>query len=94
MQSAEKNSIKKFPHLGLPWWLSSKESVCNAGDTGSIPGSERSPGEGQPTRVFFPEDGLNILVSLIALHREGRAWPVKESGCNNTPLTPEVLNSI
>ena len=78
----------------LPWWLSSKESVCNAGDTGSIPGSERSPGEGQPTRVFLPEDGLNILVSLIALHREGRAWPVKESGCNNTPLTPEVLNSI
>ena len=29
-------------HFGLPWWLSSKESVCNAGDlgdTGSIPGS-------------------------------------------------------
>ena len=34
---------------GLPWWLSSKESTCNAGDTdftGSIPGSGRSPGEG------------------------------------------------
>ena len=29
----------------LPQWLSSKESTCNAGDTGSIPGSERSPGE-------------------------------------------------
>ena len=24
----------------------SKESTCNAGDPGSIPGSERSPGEG------------------------------------------------
>ena len=23
-----------------------KESVCNAGDLGSIPGSERAPGEG------------------------------------------------
>jgi len=33
------------PVQGLPWWLSGKESVCNAGDVGSIPGSGRSPGE-------------------------------------------------
>ena len=31
---------------GLPWWLSGKESACNAGDRGSIPESERYPGEG------------------------------------------------
>ena len=31
---------------GLPWWLSSIESTCNAGDTGLIPGSGRLPGEG------------------------------------------------
>ena len=31
---------------GPPWWLSGKESTCNAGDDGSIPGLERSPGEG------------------------------------------------
>jgi len=30
----------------LPWLLSSKESACNAGDMGLIPGSGRSPGEG------------------------------------------------
>ena len=33
----------------LPLWLSSKESACNAGDTGDtglIPGSGRSPGGG------------------------------------------------
>ena len=24
---------------GLPWWPSGKESACNAGDPGSIPGS-------------------------------------------------------
>ena len=29
---------------GFPQWLSSKESACNAGDTGSIPRSGRSPG--------------------------------------------------
>ena len=28
----------------LPWWLSSKESACNAGDLGSILGSGRSHG--------------------------------------------------
>ena len=32
--------------LELPWWLSGKESACNAGDAGSIPGSGRSPGGG------------------------------------------------
>ena len=32
--------------LELPWWLSGKESACNAGDAGSIPGSGRSPGKG------------------------------------------------
>ena len=43
-----------------PWWLSGKESVCSAGevgDSGSIPGLGRSPGEGngnQPTPVFLP----------------------------------------
>ena len=31
---------------GLPWWLSGKESACNAGDLGLIPGLRRSPGEG------------------------------------------------
>ena len=31
---------------GLPWWLSGKESACNAGDIGSIPGLGRCPGEG------------------------------------------------
>ena len=32
---------------GLPWWLSGKESAFNAGDTSTIPGSGRSPGEGK-----------------------------------------------
>ena len=32
--------------LGLPWWLSGKEHVCQAGDKGLIRGLGRSPGEG------------------------------------------------
>lgn len=31
---------------GLPWWLSNKESTCNARDVGSVPWPGRSPGEG------------------------------------------------
>ena len=30
----------------LPRWLRGKESACNAGDMGLIPGSRRFPGEG------------------------------------------------
>ena len=32
--------------MGLPRWLSGKESSYDAGDAGLIPGSGRSPGEG------------------------------------------------
>ena len=33
-------------YMRIPQWLSGKESACNAGDLGLIPGSERSLGEG------------------------------------------------
>ena len=32
--------------MGFPGHSTGKESACNAGDSGSIPGSGRSPGEG------------------------------------------------
>ena len=32
--------------MGFPGSSDGKEFTCNAGDVGSIPGSERSPGEG------------------------------------------------
>ena len=40
-------------YLGLPQWLSGKESAFSAGDTGSIPGSGRSPGEGNGNRLQY-----------------------------------------
>ena len=33
-------------HKGFPGGSDGKASVCNAGDLGLIPGSERCPGEG------------------------------------------------
>ena len=43
-------------HSGLPWWLSGKESICNAGDArdvGTIPGLGRSPGEGNDNPLQY-----------------------------------------
>ena len=36
---------------GLPWWLSGKESACNVGDLGLIPGLRRSPGGGHGNQL-------------------------------------------
>ena len=42
--------------LGFPCGSAGKESACNVGDLGSIPGLGISPGEGKglPTPVFWP----------------------------------------
>ena len=45
----EKNSLKCIKLLGFPESSVDKEFACNAGDTGSIPGLGRSPGEGKAT---------------------------------------------
>ena len=43
-------------HKGLPWWFSSKESVCNVGATRNmslIPGLARSPGGGHGNSLQY-----------------------------------------
>ena len=39
---------------GFPSGSDGKQSACNAGDLCSVPGSGRSPGDGNPTPVFLP----------------------------------------
>ena len=39
--------------VGLPGGSDSKESACNAGDLGSVPGSGRSPGEGNGNPLLY-----------------------------------------
>ena len=39
--------------MGLPWWFSGKESCCNAGDVGLIPGLGGSPGGGKGNPVQY-----------------------------------------
>ena len=54
---------------GFPGGPDGKESACNAGDPDPIPGSGRSPGEGngEPTPVFLTEKihGLRSLAGYI-----------------------------
>ena len=40
-----KHKTSHHANLWLPRWLSGKESACQAGDMGSIPGLGRSPGK-------------------------------------------------
>ena len=53
--------------MGFPCGSAVKESACNVGDLGLIPGLGRSPGEGTP--VFWPRESHG-LYSL---------WGYKES---------------
>ena len=50
-----------YAFIRLPWWLSGKESSCNAGDVGSIPGLGRSPGGGlgNPLQDFCLENPMD-----------------------------------
>ena len=52
----------------LPWWLRCKESACNAGDLGLIPGLERSPGEGNgyPLQYSGLENSMDSIVRGVA----------------------------
>ena len=43
--------------MGFPGGIDYKESACDAGDPGSIPGLGRSPEEGNENPLFYPYRG-------------------------------------
>ena len=60
--------------MGFPGGSDSKESACNAGDQGLIPGLERSPEEEKaPTPVFLPGEshGQRSLAGYSPSGRKG-----------------------
>ena len=57
--------------LGFPGGSAGKESACNAGDLGSIPGSERAPGEG---------NGNPLQYSCLENPMDGGAWQATDPG--------------
>ena len=54
----------------LPCGSDGKESVCNVGDLGSIPGLGRSPGgeNGKPLLYSCPENSMDRGVGQAAVH--------------------------
>ena len=61
-------------------WSDSKESACNAGDLGSIPGSGRSPGKGNgyPLKCSCLENsmdrGAHSRLQSMGLQKVGHNW--------------------
>ena len=61
----------------LPWWLrESKASACNAGDPSLIPGSGRSPGEGNGNRLQYSclENPMDREACWATVHGVAKSW--------------------
>ena len=56
---------------GFPGGSVGKESACNMGDLGSIPGSGRSPGEGNSYLLQY--SGLENSMDCI-VHKVAKSW--------------------
>ena len=72
-----KCSLKK--NLKIPWWLNSKDSACSAearGDAGLIPGSGRSPGEGNgnPLQCFCLGNPMDRGAWRGTVRRVTKSW--------------------
>ena len=82
--------MTKIESMGFPGSSAGKESACNAGDLGSIPGSGRSPGEGigHPLQYSWAS-----FVALLVknLHAMQETW-VQSLGWED-PLEEERLST-
>ena len=64
-ESDIKDNEKTVIHVGFPGGSDGKASACNAGDPGLIPGSGRSPGEG---------NGNPLQYSCLENSMDGGPW--------------------
>ena len=60
---------------GLPWWLSVKDSICNTGEVGSVPGLGKSPeGEhGNPLQYSCLENPMDTGSWWATVHRDSKS---------------------
>ena len=67
--------LVRFPCSGFPWWLS-KESACNPGDLGSVPGSGRSPreGNGYPFQYSCLGNSMDRGAWRATVHGVAKSW--------------------
>ena len=80
------NWKKRYRYIHIYKWTSlvaqdGKESACNAGDPGLIPGSGRSPGEG---------NGTSLQYSRLENSIDGGAWWSTVHGVAESDMTKQL----
>ena len=67
----ERDRLPTPVFLGFPGGSAGKESACNEGDLGSIPGLGRSPGEGKgyPVQYSGLENSMDCIVHGVTKSR-------------------------
>ena len=80
--------------LGFPGGSDSKESTCNAGDLGSIPGLGRPPGEGKGYPL--QHSGLEKSLDCMGSQRVRQDWATFTSLSipDSHPISPQLLTLL
>ena len=81
---------------GPPWWLSSKESACSAGDVGvtsSIAGLGRSPGRGNGNPLKY-SCWENPMDRRATVHGVTKSQTQLKWGNTHIAIQPCTLNSV
>ena len=75
-ESDIKDNEKTVIHVGFPGGSDGKASACNAGDPGLIPGSGRSPGEGNgnPLQYSCLENFMDRGAQQATVHGVAESW--------------------
>ena len=76
MVIAEFSKYADVLSAALPGGLNGKRSACIAGDLGSIPGSGRSPGEGNgnPLQYSSLENSMDGGIWQATVHGVTKSW--------------------
>ena len=81
-----------YPCEGLRQWLSGKESACNAGDLGSVPGWGKSPGGGHsnPLQYSCLENPMDRGAWRAAVHGVVQSWTQLSTYSCDDPFQQEM----